>query len=129
MDRDSTAHALNGLPTALGHFGEDPERWVALLSALDQLPELHALVGSVLKSQQRRGSLGTPFDDAFIRGLAKIWKERTGHRAPQVVKDAPSRRGSGHLFGPFVERAFSDIGQPSDGLEGRIRRVLSTADL
>lgn len=127
IERDATAHALNGLPAALSYFGENPKRWASVLSALEQLPELRSLVAHVFKRQQRRGSLGTPFEDAFIRGLAEIWQKQTGNRPPKVVKQAKTRRSMGYMFPAFVERAFLDIGEPVRGLERRIRRVLGTS--
>ena len=118
----STAHALGTLSCALGQVGEDPKRCTEALSSLDELPRLRETVAHAAKD--RRGSKGTPFEDAFILGLAEIWQKRTGSRPPKVVKEAKMRRSIGYLFYPFVERAFSDIGQPSRGLMKRIRRVL-----
>lgn len=126
LNRTSTAHALNALPNALSYFGGNPKRWTDVLSALGQLPELRRTVTPVVERNQRRGSKGTPFEDAFITGLAEIWQKLTGTRPPKVVKDAKTRRSIGHLFYPFVERAFSDIQQSNDGLKKRIRRVLSS---
>lgn len=122
LGRSSTAHALGTLPCALGQVGEDPKRYNETLSSLEELPRLRGLVAHAAKDQ--RGSKGTPFEDTFILGLAEIWQNRTGSRPPKVVKEAKTRRSIGYLFYPFVERAFSDIGQPSRGLMKRIRRVL-----
>ena len=126
LDLSSTAHALTSLPSALSCLGEDPSQWTDVLSALDRLPELRRAVALVVERKQRRGSKGTPFEDAFITGLAEIWQKQTGTRPPKVVKDAKTRRNIGHLFYPFVERAFLDIQQPNRGLRKRIRRVLSS---
>ena len=123
LDRSSTVHAIGTLPWALGQVGEDPKGCTETLASLEELPRLREIVAHAAKDQ--RGSKGTPFEDAFILGLAEIWQKRTGSRPPKVVKEAVTRRSIGYLFYPFVERAFLDIGQPSGGLMKRIRRVLS----
>ena len=125
LDRSSTAHALGTLPSALRQIGEDPRGCTEALASLEKLPELRAALASVASRDVKRGSKGTPFEDAFIQELAEIWLKITGTLPPQVVKEAKTRRGIGYLFYPFVDGAFSDIQQPKLGLKKRIRRVLS----
>jgi hypothetical protein len=128
LDRASTGYSLEHLPSALTQLGEGGAHWINLLSTLEQLGELRSTVASAAKRDQKRGSKGTPFEDAFIRELAEIWQTITKSSPPKVVKETKSRRTIGYLFHAFVDEAFSDIRQPKRGLAKRIRRILSTPE-
>jgi hypothetical protein len=126
LDRGSTADTLHNLPSALTQLGDDGARWTRVISALATLPQLRCAAASAAKRDLKRGSKGTPFEDAFVRELVKIWRKLTRTLPPKMLKEAKFRRGVGHLFYKLVDAAFSDVQQSKSGLTKRIRRVVSS---
>ena len=70
-----SSHVLGTLPSASHRIGANQKVWRDVLLSLENLPTLRETVANAARGQ--RGSKGTPFEDAFILGLAEIWQQRT----------------------------------------------------